>query len=224
MYGNSAVFHADFTGPLVDIMGQMEAPWWLAIKHACWARPTGVNSAITHCMDHPVVHVSHGDALAYCVWADRALPTEAQWEYAARGGLEAMRYPWGNALLTEGKHHANLWQGTFPTHNEALDGFATLAPVKTYQPNGFGLWQMAGNTWEWCNDWFSARTYDSTNGINPIGPKSGKKRVIRGGSFLCHNSYCNRYRVAARSSAPPDSSASNVGFRTISLQINTIGS
>lgn len=215
--GNSAVFHMDYAGSPEDVIGHFGARWWLAVAGACWCRPFGAGSDIADRPDHPVVHVAYEDALAYCQWSGRQLPSEAQWEYAARGGLSGARYPWGDELTPGGEHRANIWQGNFPTHNDLDDGYANTAPVRTYQPNGYGLWQVVGNVWEWCEDWFSPDTYSQRPDActNPLGPEYGQTRVMRGGSFLCHASYCNRYRVAARSSAPPDTSTGNLGFRTV---------
>jgi len=161
-----------------------------------------------------VVHVSYNDAVAYCAWAGRRLPTEAEWEYAARGGLTAQRYAWGNELHPGGRHRCNIWQGDFPARNTVEDGHLGTAPVSSFVPNGYGLHDMAGNTWEWCQDWFHPKYYRISPTVDPPGPKFGHGRVLRGGSYLCHHSYCNRYRVAARSAAPDDSATGNCGFRT----------
>jgi Uncharacterized conserved protein len=163
------------------------------------------------------VHVSWDDAVAYCAWAARRLPTEAEWEYAARGGLEGARYAWGNELTPGGEHRCNIFQGEFPQRNTVHDGYAATAPVGAFPPNGYGLYEMAGNVWEWCADWFLPRYYARSPRQNPQGPPFGTGRVMRGGSFLCHASYCNRYRVAARSSNTADSTSSNCGFRTVTL-------
>jgi sulfatase modifying factor 1 len=175
-------------------------PWWCGIEGATWSAPLGPGSDLDGLAEHPVVHVSHDDALAFCTWAGRRLATEAEWEYAARGGLDQARYPWGDELTPGGEHRCNIWQGTFPTHNTLEDGYAGTAPVTAFAPNGFGLHNVAGNVWEWTADWFD----DFRSG-----------RAIRGGSYLCHHSYCNRYRVAARSSNTPDSSAQNTGLRCV---------
>lgn len=190
-----------------------QTPWWCAIAGARWDRPEGPETNILDRVDHPVVHVSWNDAVAYCRWAGKRLPTEAEWEYAARGGLVQKKYPWGDELTPEGKHRCNIWQGVFPNHNSLDDGYLGTAPVGSFQPNGYGLYNMAGNVWEWCRDWFSRDIYRVGAAVDPAGPERGETKVIRGGSFLCHQSYCNRYRVAARSSNTIDSSSSNMGFR-----------
>ncbi|MFF4371573.1 formylglycine-generating enzyme family protein [Streptomyces sp. NPDC001594] len=174
-------------------------PWWRAVEGASWRSPEGPGSDVTARQDHPVVHVSWNDALAYCAWSGTRLPTEVEWEYAARGGLEQRRYPWGDELTPGGRHMCNIWQGEFPVLNTAADGHVSTAPVKSFRPNGFGLYNTVGNVWEWCADAFT--------------PGDETSRAMRGGSYLCHDSYCNRYRVAARSSNTPDSSTGNIGFR-----------
>lgn len=220
-FGFSAVFHLELTAAASDVLGHPAGtPWWLAVKDADWRHPGGRNSDIADRGDHPVVHVSWNDASAYCRWAGRRLPTEAEWEFASRGGLHAARFPWGNDLLTEsGDWQVNIWQGEFPSVNSRDDGHLATAPVRSYQPNGYGLWQTVGNVWEWCSDYFSAFTYrdDATAELtrDPTGAVSGELRAMRGGSYLCHDSYCNRYRNAARSSNTADSSMGNAGFRTV---------
>jgi len=190
-----------------------QAPWWKGIEGAYWRNPEGPGSGIADRMDHPVVHVSWNDAQAYCRWAGTRLPTEAEWEYAARGGLNQKVYPWGNELLPDGEHRCNIWQGSFPDSNSQDDGYAGTAPVRTYQPNGYELYEVSGNVWEWCQDWFSSSYPLLGIKDNPTGPGGGEAKVIRGGSYLCHKSYCNRYRVAARTANTPDSSTGNMGFR-----------
>jgi sulfatase modifying factor 1 len=228
-FGYSAVFHLAFEGDEADILGRPpQTPWWRGVSGADWRHPGGRHSSIRDRGDHPVVQVSWNDAVAYCEWAGRALPTEAQWEAASRGGLPSLRYPWGNDLgVVEGSAGSwpvNIWQGTFPDKNTVEDGFLTTASVHSYRPNEYGLWQTVGNVWEWCSDVFDRNTYshDAARGTtqDPTGPGSQRldaPRIMRGGSFLCHDSYCNRYRNAARSSNTPDSAMSNTGFRTVSI-------
>lgn len=187
--------------------------WWCRVDGATWRHPEGPGSNIKQRWAHPVVHVSWSDARAYAHWAGKRLPTEAEWEHAARGGLVQQRFPWGDELEPAGRHAMNVWQGVFPVQDTAADGFHGTAPAKSYRSNGYGLYQMTGNVWEWCWDWFAADYYRRSPGDNPTGPATGDRRVMRGGSFLCHASYCNRYRTDARSSNPPDSATSNLGFR-----------
>lgn len=213
-FGSSAVFCAAFTGDPRLVLGRAEgAPWWLAVQGASWRHPEGPTSGINDRQNHPVVHVSWHDAQAYCAWTGKRLPTEAEWECAARGGLPGRRFSWGDELSPGGRWPVNIWQGRFPRLDTAEDGFAGTAPVKSYRANGYGLWQMAGNVWEWTADWFSPTYYLESPREDPPGPASGQARAMRGGSYLCHASYCHRYRVAARSSNTPDSSSGNLGFR-----------
>jgi sulfatase modifying factor 1 len=185
-------------------------PWWLDVRDASWQRPEGPGSHVRDRMDHPVVHVSWDDAQAYCTWAGVELPTEAEWEYAARGGLHDKRFPWGDLMPPEPP--CNIWRGGFPNQPAAPWSPGTV-PARSFAANGFGLYNMAGNVWEWCADWFGPDYHRVTGQINPRYSEQTGRRSTRGGSFLCHDSYCNRYRVAARGSNTPQSSASNQGFR-----------
>jgi formylglycine-generating enzyme len=191
------------------------APWWCKVPGASWLAPEGPDSHVQDRPRHPVVHVSWNDAQAYAGWASKSLPTEAQWEYAARGGLEQKLYPWGDELTPNGEHRCNIWQGTFPIEDTAEDGFAGSCPVDSFPGNAFGIYSVAGNVWEWCADWFQV-SLNADRALNdPAGPASGQSKVMKGGSFLCHETYCNRYRVAARTSNTADSSTSNIGFRCV---------
>jgi sulfatase modifying factor 1 len=192
------------------------APWWVGVQGACWSAPEGPGSSIDGREDHPVVHVSWQDSAAYAAWVGKRLPTEAEWEMAARGGRDQLRFPWGDELTPGGRHMCNIWQGRFPDDDHAEDGYSGTAPVRAYQPNGFGLYNMSGNTWEWVSGWWSTHWHvreQPTTRDNPEGPASGELKVVRGGSFLCHASYCNRYRLSARTASAPDMTAAHTGFR-----------
>jgi len=212
-FGWSFVFAGLLPDDFEPTQGVVHAPWWRRVQGADWRHPEGPASSLEGRGDHPVVHVSWNDARAFCSWSGTRLPTEAEWEYAARGGLDGKPYPWGDDLEPGGKHLMNVWQGEFPAHNTLADGHYGTAPVGAYVPNGFGLRNMTGNVWEWVSDRFDAafRAHDVDR--DPQGPPSGTHRVQKGGSYLCHPSYCRRYRVAARQANTPDGSAGNLGFR-----------
>ena len=211
----SYVFHQQLTARsrehVDDTVFGLE--WWCKVSGTNWRHPEGPGSNIKRRMDNPAVHVSWNDAIEYCRWGGKRLPNEAEWEYAVRGGLVQKIFPWGNELKPGGKHQCNIWQGEFPVHNTCDDGYAGTAPVRSFKPNGYGIYNMVGNAWEWCSDWFSPDFHLTATRDNPVGPESGDRKVMRGGSFLCHHSYCNRYRCAARTANTPDSSTDNCGFR-----------
>lgn len=220
-FGWSFVFHyflSEETKKCSQLIPNMS--WWYAVKGADWAHPEGPDSDIVGRLDHPVVQVSRNDAIAYCLWANKRLPTECEWEIAAKGGTSYEKYPWGEDFLADGKYHCNIWQGVFPNDNTTADGFASTAPAKWYEPNAFGLYQPIGNVWEWCSNparielmtfqkessqyfWENFQTIDD------------EVYATRGGSFLCHQSYCKRYRIAARNGNTGMSAANNIGFRCV---------
>ena len=217
-FGWSFVFYGHLTAAQiarsvrVTVLG---SEWWCRVVGASWRHPEGPGSNIKQRWNHPVVQVSWNDASAYAAWMGKRLPTEAEWEYAARGGLEQKPFPWGDELEPGDRHAMNVWQGVFPSRNSKADGHYGPAPVRTYKPNGYGLYQMTGNVWEWCWDWFDPTYYRASPRENPTGPANGDRRVMRGGSYLCHASYCNRYRTDARSGNTPDSATTNLGFRCV---------
>jgi formylglycine-generating enzyme len=212
--GHSFVFYLQVPSERRVHLGQVAKHllWWLPIADASWQRPEGPHSHIYERLNHPVVHVSWNDAQAYCAWADARLPTEAEWECAARGGLEGHRFPWGDDLAPNGVSRCHVWRGIFPNAPEAGWRPQTVA-VADGETNGYGLFNVCGNVWEWCADWFSPAYHSETPAESPLFTGATGRRSMRGGSFLCHASYCNRYRVAARSSNTPHSSSSNLGFR-----------
>lgn len=212
-FGSSFVFHL-LLSEEVKKMSQhvLGTPWWYDIRGAYWAKPEGPSSTFEGRENHPVIHISWNDAIAYCGWAGKRLPTETEWEYAGRGGLEQKKYVWGDELTPGGEHVSNIWQGKFPVENSEDDGYLSTAPVDSFKPNGYGLYNVAGNVWEWCQNNFNDKYAQSIDQIDrPLNPQTLK--TMRGGSYLCHKSYCNRYRVAARTSNTVESSTGNLGFR-----------
>jgi len=212
-YGSSFVFVGFLPEDLEPTRAVAAAPWWREVEGADWAHPEGPASSWEERHDHPVVHVSWNDALAFCAWSGTRLPSEAEWEFAARGGLAGHRFPWGDELEPDGEHRMNVFQGTFPVENTCADGYAGTAPVTAFPPNGYGLHNVTGNVWEWTADRFDRNYYAESPRRDPRGGEGEGPIVMRGGSYLCHASYCNRYRVAARSRSLPDSTSGNLGFR-----------
>ena len=218
-FGWSFVFAGLLPDDFPPTRGVVEAPWWRQVERAVWRHPEGPLSGLEGRADHPVVHITWNDAQAFCFWSGKRLPTEAEWEYASRGGLEGRAFPWGDELEPGDEHRMNVWQGTFPSENSRADGFYGTCPVGAFPSNGYGLCNTTGNVWEWCSDWFDAGYYAVSPVEDPHGPPTGTRRVHRGGSYLCHDSYCYRYRVDSRSSNTPDSAAGNVGFRCVVDQL-----
>jgi formylglycine-generating enzyme required for sulfatase activity len=212
-FGDSFVFAGLLPDDFPPTRGVAAAPWWRQVEGADWRHPEGPQSDVDDRGDHPVVHVSWLDAAQFCTWSATRLPSEAEWERAARGGLDGEHFPWGAELEPDGEHRMNVFQGTFPGGNTGADGWLGTCPVATFPANGLGLHEMTGNVWEWCADWFDPTYYGRAPRRAPRGPDDGNARVMRGGSYLCHHSYCMRYRVDARSGNSPDSSAGNIGFR-----------
>ena len=219
-----------FTAPTAPVPLNNPLQWWRFVPGTSWRQPDGPGSTIADRMDHPVVHVTYDDARAYATWAGRRLPTEAEWERAARGGLQRRTFVWGDDEHPDGAHMANIHQGHFPHHNAAEDGYVATAPVMAFPANGYGLYGMSGNVWEWTTDWYRPDTYAQRVAAaagrtvrNPQGPSSSfdpsepgiPKRVQKGGSFLCTDQYCGRYRPGGRGKGEPGSSSNHVGFRTV---------
>ncbi len=219
-FGWSCVFHLHIDAKLPFEGRVLQAPWWRKVSGSSWRYPEGPGSSVEERSNHPATHLSWNDAHAYARWVGKRLPTEAEWEYAARGGLVGKTYGWGDELVPGGVHRANLFQGKFPMVDTAEDGFSGTCPVDHFVPNGYGLYNMTGNVWEWCHDWFSPdwHTRPQATRHDPHGPPAplpDGRRVQRGGSYLCHASYCNRYRVAARMGNTADTSAANTGMRCV---------
>jgi len=215
-----------FTPPAKDVALNDVSQWWQWVKGADWKHPQGPSSSIKGKEHYPVVQVSWDDAMAYAKWAGKRLPTEAEWEWAARAGLTNQPYTWGNEAVEKGQPKANIWQGHFPDRNTVADGFARVAPVRSFAANAYGLYDIAGNVWEWCADWYRSDYYAQAGAkklVNPAGPSASHdpeepsvpKRVVRGGSFLCHASYCASYRVSARMKTSPDTGLEHTGFRCV---------
>ncbi|MCU0817305.1 MAG: formylglycine-generating enzyme family protein [Cypionkella sp.] len=212
--GWSFVFHLFLPDAKAHPRHPPALPWWRLVDGADWAHPEGPGSHLTGRMDHPVVHVSWHDAAAFARFTGTRLPSEAEWEYAARGGLKHRKFPWGDQMIPDGQHRHNTWQGAFPMENTAEDGHAGTAPAQSYAANAYGLYNMTGNVWEWVADWFGPLPAPQMPPLaNPKGPDSGPGRVMRGGSHLCHASYCARYFVHSRSHNTPDSTTGHIGFR-----------
>lgn len=212
-----------FSPPPGEVPLNDHSAWWKYVPGANWRHPEGPNSDLKGRAKHPVVHICWDDAVAYAGWCGKRLPTEAEWEFAARGGLEKKKYVWGDEIIPDGKWQANIWQGQFPNENKMSDGFRGTAPVGSFSPNGFGLFDMAGNVWEWCSDWYRFDYYGQSPGANPKGPSDSfdpnepglAKRVMRGGSYLCSDLYCVGYRPSARMKSSPDTGLSHTGFRCV---------
>lgn len=188
------------------------APWWRRVDGACWSAPCGPESSIDQIADHPVVHIALADAMAYARWVGVKLPTEAQWEFAARGGLHGQAFPRGNRFEPSGKPEANIWRGRFPDQPDGSNVSVGTAPSRAFRPNGFGIYNTVGNVWEWTADRFT-RLHGPRPLRNPRGPLNGNQQVAKGGSYLCHPSYCLRYRTSSRQALNPETTAGNVGFR-----------
>jgi len=220
-----------FTPPANPISLENPLAWWRFVRGANWRHPEGPNSDLRGKEKYPVVHIAWPDAMAYAKWAGKRLPTEAEWEFAARGGLDRQNYVWGNELKPGGKWQANTFQGHFPDHNTSEDGYAGVAPVASFEPNGYGLYDMSGNVWQWVSDWYRPDYYvglsrDGSLATNPEGPRDSfdpqepgvQKRVQKGGSYLCTDQYCERYMPGARGKGDPETGTNHLGFRCVRAQ------
>lgn len=212
-FGYSYVFELFLPEERRRVQRVVGAEWWCRIEAAWWREPEGPGSSFDECASHPVVHVSWNDAKAYAAWSGGRLPSEAEWEFAARGGLKGNRFPWGDQEPDNVFTPCNIWQGTFPLHNSGVDGYLGTAPVEAFPPNGYGLHNTVGNVWEWCADSFRVRSLQRSAKHTNHAARRESQRVIKGGSYLCHRSYCYRYRIAARQGVSPDSSTGHLGFR-----------
>lgn len=213
IFGSTFVFHHALSPHLrASTQRVVETPWWHSVEGADWRHPFGPETGINGIEDHPVVHVSWRDALAFAAWAGGRLPSEGEWEFAARGGRDIV-YPWGDDDPPDDSPRCNNWQGRFPTHNIAVDGYSGTAPAVSFEPNGYGLFNMAGNTWEWCHNAFRVRLLTAAGKARDRAARRAGDKVLKGGSFLCHRSYCHRYRIAARIGVSPHTSTGHIGFR-----------
>jgi sulfatase modifying factor 1 len=213
VFGWSFVFHLQVPKHVQTLQGSQGAQWWRRVDNATWQWPTGSEGPKCH-PEHPAVHLSWNDAVAYCAWAGGRLPTEVEWEHAARGGLGNVTYPWGNTEPDDNDHlPCNIWQGQFPDTNTQKDGHAFTSPAQSFAPNGYGLYGMSGNVWDWSADMFRIKSMSKVGKIQAAAMRG--YRIIKGGSYLCHASYCTRYRIAARTGNSPDSSTGHTSFRIV---------
>ncbi|MGO7042321.1 formylglycine-generating enzyme family protein [Rhizobium acaciae] len=212
-FGCAAVFSGLMEDKKLVAENVAYTPWWARVDGAVWYMPEGPGSSVENRLDHPVTQVSWNDAVAFATWVGGRLPTEAEWEHAARGGNRRQRYPWGEAEPTDDEIFCNIWQGRFPHQNTLADGFFGTAPVRSFEPTEDGFYNLSGNVWEWASDPFRVRSLSRQAKIRNEQSKKNAEKVLKGGSFLCHKSYCYRYRIAARMGLSPDSASSNTGFR-----------
>jgi formylglycine-generating enzyme required for sulfatase activity len=212
-FGWSFVFSSLLAAPNAGAAVEGAPDWWRRLEGACWRHPEGPGSGLEARADHPVVHISWNDATAFAIWAGGRLPREAEWEHAAKGGAPDAKYPWGDEDPTEIYTPCNIWQGDFPRSNTLADGYFSTCPVSAFEPNGYGLYNCSGNAWEWCHDGFSIRSLSRSAKSRNASSRAMEERVLKGGSYLCHRSYCFRYRIAARTGRSRDTSAGHTGFR-----------